>query len=231
MGPYQDKQGIFWIKAGADKRKAASREEILRQFQKNGMLYAEKTLVPKITIQDIDTEYFEWFYNKVHSMPFKDSGISLEQAVNNMGLAEKQTMNMCGALFLAKNTKLMLPLCRIKAVHFAGYTIDEDHYLDSREITGRIDDQLKKTVSFFVDNMRMLQIGDNFNTPGTPEIPVDVLSELTVNALVHRDFFINAVIRILMFRDRIEIISPGTLTNNLTLEMIKAILKRKEVKE
>jgi ATP-dependent DNA helicase RecG len=25
-----------------------------------------------------------------------------------------------------------------------------------------------------------------------------------------------------MFRDRIEIISPGTLTNNLTLEMIKA---------
>jgi ATP-dependent DNA helicase RecG len=120
MGPYQDKQGVFWIKAGTDKRKAASREEILRQFQKHGMLYAEETLVPRVTIQDIDIEYFEWFYKKIHDIDFKDSGISLEQAVNNMGLAEKQTLNMCGALFLAKNTKLILPLCRIKAVHFAG---------------------------------------------------------------------------------------------------------------
>ena len=46
-------------------------------------------------------------------------------------------------------------------------------------------------------------------------------SEL-VNALVHRDYLISAPIRLFIFDNRIEIISPGHLPNNLTVEKILA---------
>jgi ATP-dependent DNA helicase RecG len=55
-----------------------------------------------------------------------------------------------------------------------------------------------------------------------PEIPRIALEEIIVNALVHRDYFISASIRVFVFDDRVEIISPGHLPNNLTIENIKA---------
>jgi ATP-dependent DNA helicase RecG len=49
-----------------------------------------------------------------------------------------------------------------------------------------------------------------------------VLEELIANALIHRDYFISAPIRIFIFNNRVEIISPGHLPNNLTIENIKS---------
>lgn len=60
------------------------------------------------------------------------------------------------------------------------------------------------------------------NAPGLPEIPEAVFEELLVNALVHRDYLVSAPIRLFVFDNRIEIISPGHLPNNLTVEKIRA---------
>ena len=58
------------------------------------------------------------------------------------------------------------------------------------------------------------------NVPGLVEIPEIVFEELLVNALVHRDYLVSAPIRLFIFDNRIEIISPGHLPNNLTVEKI-----------
>lgn len=50
--------------------------------------------------------------------------------------------------------------------------------------------------------------------PGRPEIPEAVFEELLVNALVHRDYLVSAPIRLFLFDDRIEIISPGHLPDH-----------------
>lgn len=42
-----------------------------------------------------------------------------------------------------------------------------------------------------------------------------------MNALVHRDYLVTAPIRLFVFDNRIEIISPGHLPNNLTVEKIR----------
>jgi ATP-dependent DNA helicase RecG len=57
---------------------------------------------------------------------------------------------------------------------------------------------------------------------GNLEISRIALEEIFANALVHRDYFISAPIRVFIFDDRVEIISPGHLPNNLTIENIKA---------
>jgi len=48
-----------------------------------------------------------------------------------------------------------------------------------------------------------------------------VFEELLVNALVHRDYLVSASVRLFAFDNRIEIISPGHLPNNLTVEKIR----------
>lgn len=53
------------------------------------------------------------------------------------------------------------------------------------------------------------------------EIPLETIEELLVNALVHRDYFILSSIKVFIFDNRIEIISPGKLPNTLTVDHIK----------
>ena len=48
-----------------------------------------------------------------------------------------------------------------------------------------------------------------------------VLREGVVNAIVHRDYTINAPIRLFIFKDRIEIRTPGKLPNTVTVASMK----------
>ena len=75
---------------------------------------------------------------------------------------------------------------------------------------------------FIMRNLRKVQSGRGINAPGLPEIPPSVFEELLVNALIHRDYLVSATIRLFIFDNRIEIMSPGHLPNNLTVERIRA---------
>ena len=76
-------------------------------------------------------------------------------------------------------------------------------------------------MAFIMRNLHKIQAGRGVNAPGLPEIPESVFEELLVNALVHRDYLVSAPIRIFIFDDRIEIISPRHLPDNLTVEKIR----------
>ena len=77
-------------------------------------------------------------------------------------------------------------------------------------------------MAFVLRNMRKRQRSESVNMPGESEIPRVVFEEIIVNALVHRNYFVDAPIRILVFDDRVEVISPGSLPNHLTVEKILA---------
>lgn len=51
--------------------------------------------------------------------------------------------------------------------------------------------------------------------------PEAALEELLVNALIHRDYFTSASIRLMVFADRVEIVSPGHLPDSLSPEDIR----------
>ena len=69
--------------------------------------------------------------------------------------------------------------------------------------------------------MRNLQDGQNFNSVGRLEINDEALVELVENALIHRDYFRSSPIMVMLFDNRLEIISPGHLPNSLTVEQMK----------
>ena len=76
-------------------------------------------------------------------------------------------------------------------------------------------------MSFMKANLHNIQAGQGFNSIGKLEISEVALEEILQNALVHRDYTCNAPIRLLIFDNRVEIISPGCLPDGLTVESIK----------
>jgi ATP-dependent DNA helicase RecG len=219
--PYMDKNGVIWVKSGSDKRKATSREEIQRLYQRAGLIHGDEIPVPRLTIADLDSNYFKTFFERNFGETVDNQQLPLPSLLENMNLMKEHVFNVSGALLFAKNPSLKLPTFIVKAIAFSGNQIHETDYIDSGDLTGKIADVFQKSMSFVLGNIRNIQADRNVNTPGEPEIPRITLEELIANALIHRDFFISAPIRLFVFSERVEIISPGHLPNNLTVENIK----------
>ena len=220
--PYMDKNGAIWVKNGSDKRRATSREEIQRLFQQAGLVHADETPVAGLVAGDVDMPYFEAFFEQQFGESLVQHNLPLPQLLSNMNLMNQGHLNVAGSLLFAKAPQYALPAFIVKAVAFVGTRIEDERYIDSRDITGKLGDVFQQTLGFIVANTRATHGEQGFNSQGQPEIPRIVWEELVANALIHRDYFISAPVRILVFADRVEIISPGHLPNNLTIENVKA---------
>jgi ATP-dependent DNA helicase RecG len=131
-------------------------------------------------------------------------------------------LNLAGVLLFAERPEWIKPQFVIKAIRYPGNDIHASDYLDTEDFDGPLRKMFDNAIAFVMRNLHKLQAGRGVNAPGLPEIPESVFEELLVNALIHRDYMISAPIRLFIFDNRIEIISPGHLPNNLTVERIRA---------
>ena len=217
--PYSDNSGVIWVKCGPDKRRVTAREEIQRMLQSAGLVHADEVPVEGTTGGDIDLAHFREFFEKRYGEPLeeRDAPVKLE----NLRLAKNGTLNLAGLLLFGRNPQRHRPELVVKAVSFVGTDPAGNQYRDSQDIGGCLRDVHAQTMSFLQRNLRRIQAGQGFNTEGELEVPASALEELVVNMLLHRDYFISAPWRVMLFDDRIELISPGSLPNNLTIENIR----------
>jgi ATP-dependent DNA helicase RecG len=220
--PYFDRHGVIWLKTGADKRRINSKEELRRLFQSVDIFHADE--VPtKAGIDKLDRIRFRDFLQDIYDMDLPERPDALLALLQNMNLAcNEGTLNLAGVLLFSERPEWIKPEFIIKAVSYPGNNVAVTRYLDHEDISGPLKKMFEDALAFIMRNIKKIQAGQNVNFPGEPEIPQIVFEELIVNALIHRDYFISAAIRIFIFDDRIEIISPGHLPNNLTIEKIRA---------
>ncbi len=223
--PYADNHGVFWVKSGADKRRVTSREEVQRMLQSADLIHADELPIQGTTIDDIDWAHFSSFFEKLYGDPvdkaLERDGLSLGRLLGNLGLAREATLNLAGLMIFGRYPQRHRPAFVVKAVAFVGNDPAGNKYRDSQDIEGCLRDVHKETISFLTRNLRRLQGDKGINTEGDLEVPVAALEELVVNMLLHRDYFISAPWRVMLFDNRLELISPGSLPNNLTIANIR----------
>lgn len=223
--PYADNSGVFWVKSGSDKRRVTSREEVQRMLQSADLVHADEVPVEGTTTGDIDLDHFSTFFEKLFGEPLGTAldrdGISLGRLLHNFGLAREASLNLAGLLIFGRNPQRHRPAFVVRAVSFVGNDPAGEKYRDSENIEGCLRNIHKGTMSFLTRNLRRLQGDKGFNTEGDLEVSPAALEELVVNMLLHRDYFISAPWRVMLFDNRIELISPGALPNNLTVENIR----------
>ncbi|MCY4140554.1 MAG: putative DNA binding domain-containing protein [Rhodobacteraceae bacterium] len=122
-----------------------------------------------------------------------------------------------GVLLCTRSPERFLPGASITATCYRGRDRTSGQ-VDSQEITGPLNRQIADAMTFAMRNMRI----SARKTPARVELPQysdKVLFEAVVNAVVHRNYSVHgSKIRLSLFEDRLEIQSPGSLPNNLTLD-------------
>ncbi len=220
--PYFDKNGVIWLKCGADKRRVNSKEELRRLFQNNDQFHADEIPV-KVGVEAIDKLRFRDFLRDVYKQDYPTSPADELKLLQNMNLAaDNGKLNLAGLLLFGERPERIKPQFCIKAVRYPGNDIHVSEYLDTEDFEGPLPKLFEGAMAFVLRNLHKVQAGQGVNSPGIPEIPPTVFEELLVNALIHRDYLVSAPIRLFIFDNRIEIISPGHLPNNLTVEKIRA---------
>ena len=224
--PYADKSGNYWMKSGPDKRRITSREELQRILQKSHLLHADEVPVYGTSAKDIDLYHFGEFLERNYGISAEDvlepGKVDIPQKLRNLGFAEDSQLTLAGLMLFGKNPQRYLRTNVVKCVAFYGNSIAGTKYRDSEDYSGTIRDLYSKTMQFILRNIHHRQGNQGFNSIGIPEVPEEALQELVANMLLHRDYFTSAPWKVLIFDDRIEIVSPGSLPNHLTVEKIKA---------
>lgn len=221
--PYKNLNGEIWVKQGADKRRITENAEILSLFQDSGSYQPDAAGVNGTTFDDLDRYAIDDYLQKVYATTLDGFGGKAEQVLKNIHILNHNGVpTLAGYLFFGKHPEYNCPTCMVKAVSFFGNDLAGTKYRDTKEILGNMPQLYDKSMAFLKANLHNVQEeGASFNTVGKLEIAEEVLEEVVQNALVHRDLLRSAPIRILIFDNRVEIISPGALAGGLTEEDIR----------
>ena len=217
--PYKNNNGTIYVKQAGDKRKVTDNNEILRLFQSNGTVYPDEMIVNGTSYIDVDLTKVLDYVRKIQP----DTTIEQidDRILRNINIINDGRLTLGGLLFFGREPQRYRPSFVTKAVCFIGNSIGGTDYRDSEDIGGTIPDIYQRSMAFFRRNLMHIQDGQNFNSTGKLEIAEVALEELLQNAYTHRDYTKNAPVRLLIFDNRVEIISPGKLPNSLTIDNIK----------
>ena len=208
-----------YVKQGDTKRQVSDNAEMLRLFQQSGNLLADEIEIYDTSIEDINQQLFQDYFEKEFRSTIEKKGLSFEQALKVKKVLRNDKLTLAGLLFFGKEPQNIKPAFCIKTVYFFGNSISgKDYRSKPEDLKGTIPDLFENGMKFLETNLRYMQKEQNFNTIGILEISRDALVEILVNALIHRDYLKNSPIRIMIFDNRVEIISPGKLPNSLTVE-------------
>jgi predicted HTH transcriptional regulator len=219
--PYKDKDGAIWIKQGSDKRRLLDNNEQIRLFAQSGIIYVDEMIVGQASKSDLNIEKVKDYIRRIKKDDIEDEIVITDALLENLTIVKDNKLTLAGLLFFGKTPQKYRQAFCIKAISFFGNSIGGDSYRDSKDIVGTIPDMFEQGMNFLKSNLHQVQNGQNFNSVGRLEISETALEEVLQNALVHRDYSKNASIKIMIFDNRVEIVSPGSLPNSLTVENIK----------
>ena len=147
----------------------------------------------------------------------------LEFAINQNLLDYKSWQpRTVGALLFHPNPSAVMPRkCAIKITRYETKEEDpeRDHLAEQVTVEGPSYQLIHEAVSKVTQIMSSIEV---WTTEGLKklEYPPEAIWETIVNAVIHRDYSISDDIQILIFDNRIEILSPGRLPGYVSIENI-----------
>jgi ATP-dependent DNA helicase RecG len=127
-------------------------------------------------------------------------------------------LTVAGVLLCTDSPEKFIPNAIIEAVIYRGLIKDSNYQIDAKTITGSLDSQVRDAIKFVKKNMKVSASKD----PGRidkPQFSMRAIFEAVVNAVAHRDYSLyGSKIRLFIFDDRLELYSPGTIPNSMTIE-------------
>jgi predicted HTH transcriptional regulator len=141
--------------------------------------------------------------------------------VTRTNLENWKVLKKVGEEVFASNAFVLLtsdyfPFSKTQCAVFKGK--DRTVFLDKREYTGPLYEQIEEAVDFVLRNIRMGAKIAGLQREESYELPPEAIREMIVNAHCHRNYTDESCVQVAVYDDRLEVTSPGGLYNGLTFE-------------
>ncbi len=212
-----ERDGRVFIRVGSTKRRMESSERLrLAQIRaQSHYLWFDRQVVPQTGFETLSERLWEPLLSVSGAADPRRGLLNLRLLAQDEDGLVRATV--AGILLCAQSPQEWLPQAGIVATHYCG----EDRstgQLDAQEIAGPLPAQIADAVKFVTRNMRVAarKVPQRLDLP---EYSMAAVFEAVVNAVAHRDYSVSSRrIRLSMFRDRLEIDSPGQLPNGMNIE-------------
>ena len=234
----------IYVRVGSTSR-LATREQQARLFESGGMLHAETLPVSGTSLGNLDmARLADYLVNVAGDLEAPATTEDWERRLEGLGLlvAREDGRPVCtiaGLVLFGRSPRRSLRQAGVRWMSFAGddmeYQAQDDTLVDGPMVAlfeGRagVGRQLVEPglVERLVDRMRpFISEESNASSEGLRRervyrYPLDALRETILNALVHRDWTRSLEVEVVNYANRLEVMSPGTLQNSMTIEKMLA---------
>lgn len=234
----KDREDIY-IRMGSVS-KLATREQIIRLSEISGLIHVETLPVPKAFFNTLDKVRFEDYFRDIINDPqTPKTDTEWKQRLKDTGFLtdtefQQDLCTIAGLLLFGKNPRKYLKQAGIRLMVFDSnekeYKALIDTVIDAPMIGrwevnkygelelidgGLIEKLFTAIHPYITEESNSI---DTFLRRNKQHLyPTEVIRELVLNSLAHRDWTRNVDIEISIYSNRIEIISPGALPNSMTI--------------
>ncbi|MFP4679225.1 MAG: RNA-binding domain-containing protein [Chitinispirillaceae bacterium] len=229
-----------FIRVGSTSR-LATREQQMRLYEIGGMLHTEMLPVSRTSSHDLDRVRLEnYLKNVINDPDIPATDEEWESRLANIGfLTEVKGMcTIAGMVLFGKKPRQYLKQSGLRVFVFNStdkeYRAQLDTIIDAPLAArwdysngtkrlmdeGLIEYALQKINPFITDESDVIR--ENLQRERNLLYPIEAIREVLINALAHRDWTRFVDIEIGLYADRLEVISPGSLQNSMTVEKMIA---------
>lgn len=172
------------------------------------------------SIKDLSQDKMIWFVNRAKTerkFTFS-SKANLNDLLKELILVENNILLNAALMLFGKNPQKYCPAAIIKCSHYYGTEVTRP-IPDQKIFEGDLFQQVESAVDFVMSKLNRTVGGRNQGATAEvkEEVPNEVIAEIIVNAVVHRDYNSAGSVQISIFSDRIEIMNPGKLPKQLKI--------------
>ena len=173
--------------------------------------------ISSFTLDDLDESRLKHFVERAGLVWDAPSNV-----LEKLDLIEDGRLLNAAQLFFAKPSGLQL-----RCAVFGGTT--SANIIDRHDFDGDILELIEEAQKYILKNIHIGMRLKGLEREDIPEIASDAMREAIINAFCHRDYRDPDYIQIAIFKNRVEVRSPGGLFEGLTVEQLKqgSISKRR----
>lgn len=149
---------------------------------------------------------------------------TVAEVLVHLNLMKDTRITNAALLLFGKEPQRYFINSEVRCVHFHG-NIVEKPIPSYKVFKGDVFELVDQAVDFVLSKLDYT-VGtraEEIAVPGKYEIPKEIVTEAIVNAIVHRDYTSNGSVQIMLFRDRLEVVNPGSLPLGWTIEKLKTL--------
>jgi len=188
-------------------------------MMRRGAVPFETRVPPGVTVDDLDWERVRQYVNRLQHLGQTSPEKILQRRACLAEVDGQLLPTSAGLLLFSPDPSRWVTSAEITAVRYPGTEMG-DQFL-REDIRGPLSDQIRKAEAFLLANVPHQAVLQGLTREEQPVFPEDVLREVIVNAVAHRDYQVQGEsIQIFCFSDRIRVYSPGRLPGHITVENI-----------